>query len=52
MPADTDVLVVGAGHGGLAVAHDLVRAGREVLLLDAHARVGDSWRLARIFARS
>ncbi|HEY6201450.1 MAG TPA: NAD(P)/FAD-dependent oxidoreductase [Candidatus Limnocylindria bacterium] len=41
---DTDVLIVGAGHGGLAVAHDLVRAGREVLLVDAHGRVGDAWR--------
>ena len=44
MRADTDVLIVGAGHGGLAVAHDLVRAGREVLLVDAHTRVGDAWR--------
>jgi putative flavoprotein involved in K+ transport len=38
------VLIVGAGHGGLAVAHDLTRAGREVLLVDSHARVGDAWR--------
>jgi len=44
MAADTDVLVVGAGHGGLVVAHELARAGREVLLVDANARVGDSWR--------
>ena len=44
MRADTDVLIVGAGHGGLAVAHDLVRAGRDVLLVDAHQRVGDAWR--------
>jgi putative flavoprotein involved in K+ transport len=44
MQPDTDVLIVGAGHGGLAVAHDLVRAGREVLLVDAHQRVGDAWR--------
>lgn len=44
MRADTDVLIVGAGHGGLAVAHDLVRGGRDVLLVDAHARVGDAWR--------
>jgi putative flavoprotein involved in K+ transport len=35
---------VGAGHGGLAVAHELTRAGREVLLVDSHARVGDAWR--------
>jgi putative flavoprotein involved in K+ transport len=38
------VLIVGAGHGGLAVAHDLVRGGREVLIVDAHVRVGDAWR--------
>ena len=39
------MLIVGAGHGGLAVAHDLVRAGREVLVVDAHSRVGDAWRM-------
>jgi putative flavoprotein involved in K+ transport len=44
MGADTDVLIVGAGHGGLAVAHDLVRAGRDVLIVDRSARVGDAWR--------
>ncbi|HKY52116.1 MAG TPA: NAD(P)/FAD-dependent oxidoreductase [Candidatus Limnocylindria bacterium] len=44
MSEDTDVLIVGAGHGGLAVAHELVRAGRDVTLVDAHARVGDAWR--------
>jgi putative flavoprotein involved in K+ transport len=44
MQPDIDVLIVGAGHGGLAVAHDLVRAGREVLIVDAHQRVGDAWR--------
>jgi putative flavoprotein involved in K+ transport len=38
------VLIVGAGHGGLAVAHELTRAGREALLVDVHARVGDAWR--------
>jgi putative flavoprotein involved in K+ transport len=38
------VLVVGAGHGGLAVAHELTGAGRAVLLVDAHARIGDAWR--------
>jgi putative flavoprotein involved in K+ transport len=39
------VLIVGAGHGGLAVAHDLVRAGRGILIADTHERVGDAWRL-------
>lgn len=42
--ADADVLIVGAGHGGLAVAHDLVRVGRDVLILDTRPRVGDAWR--------
>ncbi|HEV8656471.1 MAG TPA: NAD(P)/FAD-dependent oxidoreductase [Candidatus Limnocylindria bacterium] len=41
---DADVLVVGAGHGGLAVAHGLRSARQEVLLVDAHDRVGDAWR--------
>lgn len=44
MRADADVLIVGASHGGLAVAHGLVGAGRDVLLIDAHARVGEAWR--------
>jgi len=39
-----DVLIVGAGHGGLAVAHDLARAGRDLLIVDAQQRVGDAWR--------
>ena len=41
---DVDVLVVGAGHGGLGVAARLKRAGREPLLLDAGGRIGDAWR--------
>ena len=45
MSGDVDVLIVGASHGGLAVAHELVRHGRDVLLIDAHARIGDAWRL-------
>lgn len=44
MRADVDVLIVGAGHGGLYVAHDLMRAGRDLLIVDAYARVGDAWR--------
>jgi choline dehydrogenase len=34
-PASTDVIVVGGGTAGAAVAHRLVRAGRDVLVLEA-----------------
>jgi phytoene dehydrogenase-like protein len=35
-----DVLVVGAGHNGLACAAYLARAGKQVLVLEARERVG------------
>src|SRR2546428_10260900 len=44
MSADVDVLIVGAGHAGLGVAGRLKRQGRDLLLIDANARVGDAWR--------
>jgi putative flavoprotein involved in K+ transport len=40
----TDVLVVGAGQAGLALAYHLQRRGRQVLLVDRNERIGDSWR--------
>jgi monoamine oxidase len=35
-----DVIVIGAGAAGLAAAHELVRAGKSVLVLEARERVG------------
>ncbi|MEV6494905.1 NAD(P)/FAD-dependent oxidoreductase, partial [Actinoplanes sp. NPDC051633] len=39
-----DVIVVGAGQAGLAVAYHLSRQGAHFLVLDAGAEVGESWR--------
>jgi len=39
-----DTVVVGAGQAGLALGYYLRRAGHRFVLIDAHARVGDSWR--------
>jgi putative flavoprotein involved in K+ transport len=40
----TDVLIVGAGQSGLALAYHLQRRGRQALLVDRNERIGDSWR--------
>jgi putative flavoprotein involved in K+ transport len=42
--AHYDVVVIGAGQAGLSVGYYLARAGRRFVILDAHERVGDSWR--------
>lgn len=39
-----DTVVVGAGQAGLALGYYLKQAGHRFVLVDAHARVGDSWR--------
>jgi len=39
-----DVLVIGGGQAGLAMGRQLQRDGHRFLILDAAARVGDSWR--------
>jgi putative flavoprotein involved in K+ transport len=41
---DFDVIVIGAGQAGLSVGYHLARAGVRFVILDAHERIGDSWR--------
>ncbi|MFT3874140.1 MAG: NAD(P)/FAD-dependent oxidoreductase [Nocardioides sp.] len=41
---DPDVLVVGAGQAGLALAARLTAIGVDTLVVEANARVGDNWR--------
>jgi len=38
------IIVIGAGQAGLAIGRELRRAGHDILLLDAHHRIGESWR--------
>jgi putative flavoprotein involved in K+ transport len=42
----TDTVVIGAGHAGLAVSHELTRAGRDHVVLD-RGRVAERWRSER-----
>jgi putative flavoprotein involved in K+ transport len=37
-------VIIGGGQAGLAVGHHLARRGREFVILEAGARIGDSWR--------
>jgi putative flavoprotein involved in K+ transport len=39
-----DTIVIGGGQTGLAIGHELARAGRSFVILDASERVGDAWR--------
>lgn len=41
---DPDVVIVGAGHGGLMLASHLQRLGLKTLLIDKARRIGDTWR--------
>ena len=38
------VIVIGASQGGLSVAYHLARSNQDFLVLDAGARIGESWR--------
>ena len=39
-----DTVVIGGGQAGLATAYELARRGQSFVVLDAGARIGDSWR--------
>lgn len=40
-----DTVVVGGGQAGLALGYHLAQQHRDFAILDAHARVGDAWRM-------
>lgn len=40
-----EVIVIGAGQSGLSMSYYLKKAGIAHLVLDAHASIGDNWRL-------
>jgi putative flavoprotein involved in K+ transport len=42
--AELDVLVIGGGQAGLAMAYQLRSTGLRYGVVDGHSRVGDSWR--------
>jgi cation diffusion facilitator CzcD-associated flavoprotein CzcO len=42
--SDPEVLVVGAGQSGLALAARLTQFGVDTVVVEANARVGDNWR--------
>jgi phytoene dehydrogenase-like protein len=46
---DWDAVIVGAGHNGLTCAAYLARAGKRVLVLEAHERVGGACTLEEPF---
>ena len=39
-----DVVVIGGGQAGLSVGYYLKKSGASFAILDAHERIGDSWR--------
>src|SRR5213592_744642 len=39
-----ETVIIGGGQAGLAVGHHLRELRRPFVILDAHARTGDSWR--------
>lgn len=44
-PERVQTLIVGGGQAGLSVGYHLQRRGLPFLILDAHSRIGDAWRM-------
>ncbi|GAB3772752.1 putative flavoprotein involved in K+ transport [Nocardioides ginsengisegetis] len=44
MTTHIDTVIIGAGQAGLSTAYHLTRHGRDCVVLDAGARIGDGWR--------
>jgi putative flavoprotein involved in K+ transport len=40
-----DTVIIGAGQAGLSVGYHLAKRGRAFVILERHARIGDSWRM-------
>jgi putative flavoprotein involved in K+ transport len=40
----SETVIIGGGQAGLAIGYHLRQLGRPFVILDAHARIGDSWR--------
>ncbi|GIE93606.1 phytoene desaturase family protein [Paractinoplanes rishiriensis] len=51
IPAQTDVVIIGAGHNGLVSAILLARAGLDVVVLEAAGVLGGATRTERPFAK-
>src|SRR3954467_2884858 len=53
MPATEviDTIVIGGGQAGLSMGYHLARRRAPFLILDANARIGDSWRQRRASLR-
>jgi putative flavoprotein involved in K+ transport len=43
-PERLETVIIGGGQAGLSVGYHLAKRGRPFMILDAGARVGDSWR--------
>jgi len=44
VPERVETVIIGGGQAGLSVGYHLARRGRRFVILEANARVGDSWR--------